>query len=71
MESSTLKQDERKEQQTRQEEENLAARRAGVEAIDIGRETLMVAAAQNEQIAAGKKPDLQSLISKGQTWTVD
>ena len=27
--------------------------------------------AQNEQIAAGKKPDLQSLISKGQTWTVD
>jgi 2-oxoglutarate ferredoxin oxidoreductase subunit beta len=27
--------------------------------------------AQNEQIAAGKKPYLQSLISKGQTWTVD
>ncbi|NBU83915.1 MAG: 2-oxoacid:ferredoxin oxidoreductase subunit beta [Sphingomonadaceae bacterium] len=27
--------------------------------------------AQNEQIAAGKKLDLQSLISKGQTWTVD
>jgi len=27
--------------------------------------------AQNEKIAAGKKPDLQSLISKGQTWTVD
>ena len=27
--------------------------------------------AQNEQIAAGIKPDLQSLISKGQTWTVD
>jgi 2-oxoglutarate ferredoxin oxidoreductase subunit beta len=27
--------------------------------------------AQNEQIGAGKKPDLQSLISKGQTWTVD
>ena len=27
--------------------------------------------AQNEAAAAGKKPDLQSLISKGQTWVVD
>ncbi len=27
--------------------------------------------AQNEAASAGKKPDLQSLISKGQTWVVD
>jgi 2-oxoglutarate ferredoxin oxidoreductase subunit beta len=26
---------------------------------------------QNRELAAGKTPDLQKLISKGQTWTVE
>eukprot|EP00521_Asterionellopsis_glacialis_P006903 CAMPEP_0195284156 /NCGR_PEP_ID=MMETSP0707-20130614/2458_1 /TAXON_ID=33640 /ORGANISM="Asterionellopsis glacialis, Strain CCMP134" /LENGTH=468 /DNA_ID=CAMNT_0040343461 /DNA_START=12 /DNA_END=1418 /DNA_ORIENTATION=+ len=78
MESSSIrKQDERTEQQTRQEEENLAARRAGVEALDIGRETLMVAAAQNEQIVQADRhaDDAQYAVDKsgrvlrGMTWS--
>jgi 2-oxoglutarate ferredoxin oxidoreductase subunit beta len=27
--------------------------------------------AQNEAVSSGKTPDLQKLISKGQTWTVE
>jgi len=59
------------------EEENLAARRAAVEAIEIGREMLMMAAGQNEQIERADRHaddsqyalDKSSRLLRGMTWS--